>query len=387
MDFKIAQLIIQDQSITYALTDRTLRIVDFNGSTTLLGCPNSDPVGMNLFDCVPELVGNQQDIQAVLDGVSARFELAFVNREVEPGKILYTTLTNLPYVTDNQEIVGILHIVKDVSAIARAEQEMLQQRNELFLMRDKLRTQNEKLQAAISDFQKIDALKSQFTAVAAHELRNPISTILLYTRMLLEDDASLMLSRHVQSIAVINRNAERLARLTSNMMELLRLELGQIELTIVPHNLAEIVAKVQADLEPMLKERSQSLHFHSQPALPNVLCDEDRTLQILSNLLHNASKYSPDAAAITLDLRRDENPKFLHLAIIDRGLGIPKEELPRLFEQFYRASNAHNASIPGSGLGLSIVYPLVQLHGGSIWFESEVGQGTTVHLLLQAAER
>ena len=155
----------------------------------------------------------------------------------------------------------------------------------------------------------------------------------------------------------------------------------------MPHNLAEIVAKVQADLEPMLKERSQSLHFHSQPALPNVLCDEDRTLQILSNLLHNASKYSPDAAAITLDLRRDENPKFLHLAIIDRGLGIPKEELPRLFEQFYRASNAHNASIPGSGLGLSIVYPLVQLHGGSIWFESEVGQGTTVHLLLQAAER
>lgn len=146
---------------------------------------------------------------------------------------------------------------------------MLQQRNELFLMRDKLRTQNEKLQAAISDFQKIDALKSQFTAVAAHELRNPISTILLYTRMLLEDDASNMLV--VMCRALPSSTAMPNAwRLTSNMMELLRLELGQIELMIVPHNLADIVAKVKADLEPMLKERSQSLHFHSQPALPDI---------------------------------------------------------------------------------------------------------------------
>lgn len=381
MEPAVAQLIIQDQSIAYAITDRSLHIVEVGGASALCTHLGEKAEKKLLYDWVPELVGHEQDMRDLLQGNSLRFELPFVNREDESGQTHYVTLINLPYIKEGSEIAGILHIAEDVTPIANAERTMLQQRNELFLARDELRKQNQKLQDAITEFKQLDALKSQFATVAAHELRNPISTIMLYARMLLDDESEEVAKSYIRNLGVIYRNAERLSRITDNMLDLLKVEIGEMELLIKPLSFTEIISKVEADMRPLLQEKKQRLVARCEANLPPVLCDEDRTIQILSNLIHNASKYSTDGAEINLCVYPDENPDYLHVAIRDTGIGIPEEEHSRLFESFFRASNAHTTNATGSGLGLSIVRALVQLHGGKIWIESKVGQGTTAHVL------
>lgn len=382
MESEVAQLILRDQPITYAVTDRSLRIVELGGDTHLCGGTQSAQQGNPIFALIPELIGHEQDIAEILNGAMPRFELPFVNREIEPDKILYTTLVNLPFSKPNGEITGLLTIVEDVSSAALTEQKMLQQRNELFLLRDEMRKQNQKLQHAISELQRLDDMKSQFISIAAHELRNPISTVLLYARMLLDDEAETLAAKHIHSIEVIYRNAERLTRITTNLLDLVRLDAGQMELVISPIDFSQIMEKLEADMQPILLERSQYLTLFLAPNLPTLLCDEERMLQILGNLLNNASKYSPKGTQITLRATLADDPNLLHLTISDQGMGIPAHEQPQLFQRFFRAINARLSNVSGSGLGLSIVRSLVELHSGKIWIESEVGQGTTVHLLL-----
>ncbi|MFN8445563.1 MAG: ATP-binding protein [Caldilineaceae bacterium] len=380
MKSEVAQQILSDQPIAYAVTDRTLRIVELGDSPALFGQPQNVERGKLLFDFAPELIGHEQDIDDILNGEIQRFEIPLVNREVEPGKVIYTTLVNLPYVKSGGEIAGILHIVEDVSSQALTEQKMLQQRNELYILQDELRKQNQKLSAAIAELQRVDELKSSFISIAAHELRNPIVTILLYARMLLEDEAEALSQKHLSSISVIYRNADRLIWITNNLLDLVRLDAGQIELVIKPTDLLEIVTKAEADIQPLLNEKRQKLHITKEEEIPLVLCDEGRMLQILNNLLHNASKYSANGSEITVHLKLAETPNCVQISVVDRGIGIPQQEQARLFERFFRASNAYSSNVAGSGLGLSIVQSLVKLHSGRIWLESEAGRGTTVHL-------
>mgnify|MGYP001359542037 CR=1 FL=1 len=158
MKSEVARQILSDQPITYAVTDRMLRIVELGDSPALFGQPQNVERGKLLFDFAPELIGHEQDIDAILNGEIQRFEIPLVNREVEPGKVIYTTLVNLPYVQSSGEIAGILHIVEDVSSEALTEQKMLQQRNELYILQDELRKQNQKFSAAIAELQRVDDL-------------------------------------------------------------------------------------------------------------------------------------------------------------------------------------------------------------------------------------
>lgn len=135
-----------------------------------------------MFDIAPELIGNEAEIQAILSGAIPLLELPLVNREPTPDQLIYVNMTNLPYRAEDGcatgAITGIAHLVEDVTASGKLEQKLTQQRNELFLLRDQLAAQNLALVAANTELHNMDELKSRFVSVAAHELRNPLASIL-----------------------------------------------------------------------------------------------------------------------------------------------------------------------------------------------------------------
>jgi signal transduction histidine kinase len=138
-------------------------------------------------------------------------------------------------------------------------------------------------------------------------------------------------------------------------------------------------------MQPLFDLKRQRVILKSEQAVPRIWSDRVRAMQILSNLLSNAHKYTPAGGTVTVSVRRVRNRPFVELRVKDTGIGIPPEEHFRLFSRFYRASNAGQADGAGAGLGLAITHSLVRLHGGKIWFESNPGRGSIFYVTFPVA--
>jgi signal transduction histidine kinase len=136
-----------------------------------------------------------------------------------------------------------------------------------------------------------------------------------------------------------------------------------------------------------LEGRAQPLTLCIPSDLPPALCDEARAAQIIGNLLSNASKYTPRGGQIAVTVALAEEDGFLEVSVADNGVGIPANDQPRLFDRFFRAQSAVLTGASGAGLGLHITRSLIELHGGHIWFESELGKGSTFHVAFPIADR
>jgi two-component system phosphate regulon sensor histidine kinase PhoR len=159
---------------------------------------------------------------------------------------------------------------------------------------------------------------------------------------------------------------KRLTVLINDFLDLQRLEAGQVEVSIAP---VDMCTAVRRALEVLGHDAEHPMQLDLAPDLPRVLADADRLQQVLLNLLSNARKYSPDGGAITLAAKCGPGDT-LEVTIADRGLGLPAEALPKLFNSFYRVENADRRTIKGTGLGLAIVKNLVEAHGGRVWAQS-----------------
>jgi signal transduction histidine kinase len=229
------------------------------------------------------------------------------------------------------------------------------------------------------------AQRDQFLSIASHELRTPL-TVLLGNFQLLERrlartggaDARLH-----QSFAVMHRQFARLEALINAMLDVSRIERGQLKLAREPLDFAALVRAVVDEVQPTAPAHPIELGIPPDP--PGTLLvrgDAMRLEQVLLNLLQNAIKYSPHGGPIRVECTRTAD--HVSLSVADRGLGIPKEALPHLFERFYRAPNVRSEHISGMGIGLYLVHEIVAVHGGTITVASEHGVGSTftVHLPL-----
>jgi len=246
---------------------------------------------------------------------------------------------------------------------------------------------------AISDVTRegeAERLKNEFVSIVSHELRTPLTSILGYTELLLNREFTAEERR--QFISTVYVEAGRLSQLVEDLLNFSRLEAGKVKLNQWVTSLHGIVAELTTQLHTQL-ERHRLL-FDVAPVLPPVFIDRDKVKQIIFNLLTNAIKYSPKGGEITLEMREarsgdlpgDHPPgRFVLVAVHDQGIGIAPEELSRIWERFYRVDNTNTRRIGGTGLGLSITRALVELHGGRIWAESELGQGSSFFFTLPVA--
>ena len=384
MDPTIIEAILQDRNIAYAIADRKLNVVALGGEVELISASRIRGE-YTLFDLTPELVGNEATLADILAGRLPRFELAWVNRDRADGSTAYLTMVELPYKDHTGQIVGIVHLVDDLTEMGALKQHLAQQRNELRLLRDELTRQNLELEVAITELQELDELKSRFVSVAAHELRTPLTSISGYLEVLLDEELSPLTTDQREYIEIVRRSTDRMLNIVTNLLDVTRIEAGRIELVLQPAELPKLVDIVAAEIKPQLEAKANQLQVHTASDLPPALCDKNRAIQIIENLLSNAAKYTPREGRITVKTAPAAEEGFLEIAVMDNGVGIPTEDQAKIFSRFFRTRSAAAIGASGAGLGLYITRGLVELHGGRIWFESKLGQGSTFHVTFPIA--
>jgi two-component system sensor histidine kinase ResE len=234
---------------------------------------------------------------------------------------------------------------------------------------------------------RLDKLRRDFVANVSHELRTPLSMLHGYSEALI-DDIAVSPEEHREMVQIIYDESMRMERLVNDLLDLARMEAGhaQLNLRIVDLNL--LLQRIHRKFNVFAKENGIELVCRlSREEVVLEQADEDRLEQVLTNLLDNAIRHTPRGASITLsvDLETIDAVNYAKLQVADQGSGIPAEDLPYIFERFYKADKARTRGKGGSGgtgLGLSIVRNIVEVHKGKVYATSTVGVGTTFTILL-----
>jgi len=228
----------------------------------------------------------------------------------------------------------------------------------------------------------VEAMRRRLIGDVSHELRTPLTAIKGSMEGLIDG----ILPPTQETYQQIHAEADRLNRLVDDLQELSRVEARAYELDIHPLDVSSLVQTVTKRLTPQAKSKHISLNLELPSDLPQVLADENRTVQILTNLVGNAIQYTPEAGEVTIAAKPMNNE--VQISVRDTGLGIPPEHLSPIFDRFYRVDKSRSRqSGGGSGIGLTIARALVEAHGGRIWAESVgEGQGSTFKFTLPAAK-
>ncbi len=250
--------------------------------------------------------------------------------------------------------------------------------------RIELQQRAEELQEANLRLQELDRLKDQFLANMSHELRTPLNSIIGFSEVLVDGLVGDLSPDQKEFVQDIHASGQHLLTLINDILDLSKIEAGQVVLNPTTFQLADLLTEVRATVAPLIEKKSQTFTIQQAPDLPPITADRIRIKQVLLNLLSNANKFTPDDGEITLDSRLLD-PNTLRLSVTDTGVGIKLEDQEIIFEEFRQADGSATREMMGTGLGLAISKRLVEMHGGRIWVESTDQQGSTFILLLPLA--
>ncbi|MSP41661.1 MAG: PAS domain S-box protein [Deltaproteobacteria bacterium] len=235
----------------------------------------------------------------------------------------------------------------------------------------------------ITGIKRLETMRSDFVANVSHELRTPLTAIRGYVETLLDMPPENSDERR-QFLTIVERNAERLSRLTEDLLTLSDLESGNVQLAPRAVNVQRLLQRVAEVFVDQAAKKQVKLTQSVAQDIPAILGDADRLQQLLINLVDNAIKYTPAGGRVSLTAARSREQ--IEIAVSDSGAGIPEKDLPRLTERFYRVDKARSRDLGGTGLGLAIVKHIAQAHKGELKIESILNQGTTVRVRLSATE-
>ncbi len=263
----------------------------------------------------------------------------------------------------------------------------------------------EALMGAVAVFRDItreiasDRLKTEFIGTVSHELRTPMTSIKGFTQLLSMGSLGPVNDTQKEFLQIIQMNAERMISIINDLLDITKIETGSVELDMRPLHMAEALSTVVIELQPSIRAREHTLTISIPPGLPLVRADARRLNQILANMLSNAVKYTPRGGSIALEAREVDievvpehlreglkvKSRYALIEIRDTGVGIAAEELDRIFDRFYRTENPLKVEAGGTGLGLSLVHPLIELFGGRVWVQSTLNEGSTFSFIIPAA--
>ncbi|HEC33386.1 MAG TPA: response regulator [Chloroflexi bacterium] len=225
----------------------------------------------------------------------------------------------------------------------------------------------------------VDRLKSQFLANMSHELRTPLNSIIGFSRVILKGIDGPLTDLQRQDLEAIYNSGQHLLGLINDILDISKIEAGRMELSFEQMDLADIIGGVMSTAIALVKDKPVELQQSVPVDLPHITGDSRRIRQVLLNLVSNAAKFT-DQGFIRVEAWADE--EFVTVRVSDSGMGIPPEKLPRVFEAFTQVDTSPARKHGGTGLGLTISKSFVELHGGQIWAESEVGKGSTFTFVL-----
>jgi len=228
----------------------------------------------------------------------------------------------------------------------------------------------------ITRLKELDRLKSEFISTVSHELRTPLASIIGFAELLISLEPGPLTDVQSEFVGIVYRSAEQLLALVNDLLDVSRLESGRFLLNPEPLDPADLVRRVQGSLQPLAEAKALRVRLEMPARLPLILVDPHRLEQVLTNLLSNAIKFTPEGGEVTVAVA-EEGGK-LRFAVTDTGIGIPAQDMERVFGRFYRSAESIRRAIGGTGLGLYIAKNIVESHGGEIGLESQEGQGTRV---------
>jgi two-component system phosphate regulon sensor histidine kinase PhoR len=227
----------------------------------------------------------------------------------------------------------------------------------------------------VSKERELEEMKIDFVSMAAHELRTPITSARGYLSLIQDECLDKLSPEQKSYIDKAFISSTQLASLVDNLLAVSRIERGAVNLQIVPANWSKIVKDCLNNFLPLAREKKIKLSVKIPEKLLQVLVDEFRISEVLSNLLANALAYTKAGGSVKVEI--EVNNKEIVTHVLDTGIGIPAEALPRLFTKFFRVSGALEQGSKGTGLGLYISKAIVEMHRGKIWVESKLGEGST----------
>jgi PAS domain S-box-containing protein len=221
----------------------------------------------------------------------------------------------------------------------------------------------------------LDQAKDDFVATVSHELRTPLTSLSGYLELMLEGDAGPVSEQQHRMLATMARSAGRLRSLIEDLLLINRMDAGSLQLELEPTALAGLIRRAADSVAGLAQARDQTVEIDADPSLGRVRADAAHLERAIRGLVSNAVKFSPDGGVVRVCGRRLADQ--VEIAVIDEGVGIDEADLPRLFDRFFRTSQATTAAVQGAGLGLTISRRIVEEHGGTIEVASKPGQGST----------
>ncbi len=306
---------------------------------------------------------SRQRFAPLLAGITAGNSVQ-VRAATAAGKWLWLQLTATSIPDSSGRPEHLLVMIEDVTTVRETS--------------DQLAEALESQRNANANLEKLDRTKTEFLSIVSHEFRTALTGIQGFSELIRDGGLE---SDEVRAYGgYIFNDADRINRLIGDMLDLDRMESGRMSMRSGNVDINEVLTEAMARAGT-----ASTVEFKADfdPRLPIVVGDRDRLIQVVSNLVNNAIKYSPDGGTVTLATRAEGG--FALISVTDTGLGIPPDEIGHVFERFRRVRSGAAQSIPGTGLGLTIVKQIVEMHGGKIWVESAVGHGSAFHVTIPLA--
>ena len=248
----------------------------------------------------------------------------------------------------------------------------------------KVEERTQELKKAYEELKELDRMKDEFLAITSHELKTPLTSIILLTEMLMEDLKDKLNEEEKEDLRTIYQESLRLRDLILDVLELSKLESGRRIFNLRPLNVKSIVEQTFANIRGLAEARKIALKYHLPHNLPKVIGDEEALIKVLNNLLNNAIKFSPEGSSVEVEAERKKN--VVEFRVIDHGIGIPKSEHKKIFDRFYQVERVKSRKYGGTGLGLSICKKIINAHKGKIWVKSKPGEGSIFYFTLPIAK-
>jgi PAS domain S-box-containing protein len=306
----------------------------------------------------------RQQFAPLLAGITSGSSVQ-VRAATASGKWLWLQLTATSIPDSNGRPEHVLVMIEDVTTVRETS--------------DQLAEALESQRNANANLEKLDHTKTEFLSIVSHEFRTALTGIQGFSELIREGGLEIEEVRAYGGY--IFNDADRINRLIGDMLDLDRMESGRMSMRSGDVDINEVLS--EAITRSSTSVASVDFESDLDPRLPIVAGDRDRLIQVVSNLVNNAVKYSPDGGKVTLSTRSEDG--FALVSVADTGLGIPPDEIGHVFERFRRVRSGAAQSIPGTGLGLTIVKQIVEMHGGKIWVESAVGHGSAFHFTIPLA--
>ncbi|BAY30545.1 multi-sensor hybrid histidine kinase [Nostoc carneum NIES-2107] len=336
----------------------------------VLGYSPEEIIGKTPFDLMPpeEALRVSQEFMKFLS-VHAPFQCLENTNRHKDGRLVTLETSGVPIFDANKEFRGYRGMDRDVTARKLAEAQ-------LHLTNEQLATSNAELARATR-------LKDEFLANMSHELRTPLNAILGMSEVLQDEILGAINDKQRHSLQTIERSGEHLLELINDILDLSKIEAGQLELSYAPIAIRQLCESSLAFIKQQAVQKRIKLEVKIPPQLPKLLLDERRIRQVLINLLNNAVKFTSEGGRITLEVscqalevEKISPPGFIRIAIIDTGIGIAPENIKKLFKPFIQIDGALNRQYAGTGLGLALTKRIVELHSGKVGVTSELGVGS-----------